>query len=86
MIKVSQYLFDFNFLIRHKIDKFNIILDTLFKFQVDVFITNKLNILELLYDHSIKLRETNYVTNTSTISIYYVTLIEIVNEFKVRLK
>ena len=53
LVKASQYLFEFNLFIRHKIDKFNIIFDILFKLQIDVTFIEKIDVLKSLYDSSI---------------------------------
>ena len=54
-VRTSQYLSDFNFFIHHKIDKFNVILDVLFKLQADVTFIEKIDVLKSLYDFSIEL-------------------------------
>ena len=85
LIKASQYLFDFNLFIRHKIDKTNIIFDVFFKLQVDASIFEKIEILKSFYEHSLKSIHDDLIVETS-ILYHHVNLIEMSNDFKRRLK
>ena len=86
LVKASQYLFDFNIFVRHKIDKINIVFDALSRLQTNVVIIDKLSILKSLYDHFIDLLDVDFVTYTSNLSIYHIILIEMNDEFKQKLK
>ena len=91
LVKALQYLFNFNFFIRHKINKFNVIFDVLFKLQVDMTFIKKIDVLKLLYEFSIELYEKNLIIKTMKLLTkqfvcYYMTLIKMTNEFKKRLK
>ena len=85
-VKASQYLFDFNIFVRHKIDKINIVFDALSRLQTNVVTIDKLSILKSLYDHFIDLLDVDFVTYTSNLSIYHIILIEMNDEFKQKLK
>ena len=87
LIQVSQYFFNFNFVIQRKTKKFNIILNVLSRLfnvtQLDV--KNKIEILNALYNYSINFSksELRFVTLQNTLTIvYYVILIKISNKFK----
>ena len=86
LVRTSQYLFDFNIFVRHKIDKINIVFDALSRLQTNVVIIDKLSILKSLYDHFIDLLDVDFVTYTSNLSIYHIILIEMNDEFKQKLK
>ena len=91
LIKASQYLFNFNLFIRHKIDKFNVVSDVLFKLQVDIALIEKIDVLKSLYEFSIELCEENLIIKTMKFLLkqfvcYHMTLIEMTNKFKERLK
>ena len=86
LVKASQYLFDFNIFVRHKIDKINIVFDALFRLQTNVFIIDKLSVLKSLYDHFIDLLNVDFITYISNLSIYHIILIEINDEFKQKFK
>ena len=77
----------FKLIIRHKIDKVNIISDALLRLKNDVIIKEqKLNILNVLYEHLIKqkLKASSY--EYEEVFIYYITLIKMSNDFKIKLK
>ena len=87
LIQVSQYFFNFNFVIQRKTKKFNIILNVLSRLfnvtQLDV--KNKIEILNALYNYSINFSksELRFVTLQNTLTIvYHVILIKISNKFK----
>ena len=58
-VRVSQYLFEFNFAIRYKNSKKNMIFDALFKFQIkiDVAFEKKQTMFESLYGNLISISE-----------------------------
>ena len=85
LIKASQYLFEFNLFIRHKVDKTNVIFDVFFKFQTDASISEKIEILKSFYEHSLKSIHENLTVETS-ILYHHVSLIEMFDDFKQRLK
>ena len=90
-IRTSQYVFDFNFFIRHKIDKFNVIFDVLFKLQVDVTFIKKIDVLKLLYDFLIELYQGDLIIKSidslsKQLVCYHIILIKMTNELKKRLK
>ena len=90
-VRVSQYLFNFNIIIRHKFDKFNIMLDALSRLsnKTTIDVTNKIEILDILYEYLVKLTNekfrTTIIQNLSTIT-YYVILMKIFDDFKNKLK
>ena len=86
LIKISQYLFDFNIFIRYKIDKINIMFNALSRLQTNVVIINKLSILKSLYDYFIDLLNVDFITYTSNLLTYHIILIEMSDEFKQKLK
>ena len=91
LVRVSQYLSNFNLIVKYKFDKFNIILDAFSRFQnnTNVSINEKIDILKALYNVFIEFCHENLITITSSLSkqsIYYITLIKIINEFKQKLK
>ena len=93
LIRVSQYLSSFNIVIRHKSNKSNVIFDVLSrlfdKLSTQSNVIDKVEILDVLYEHSVNLSNHelrfNIIQNLSSIS-YHVTLIEMSNDFKQRLK
>ena len=86
-IKASQYLFSFNLQVKHKIEKFNIIFDVFFRLQADVNTIEKIDVFETLYEVLIQLCNDDLVTVLSkSLSIYYIILIKLTNEFKTRLQ
>ena len=84
-VRASQYFFDFNLSIRHKIDKINVISNALFKLQADVSLIEKIDVLKSLYNHSITSLFENLIVEIS-VFYYHVALIEMSNDFKLRLK
>ena len=85
LMRTSQYLSDFNLYVRHKVDKANVMSDVLFKLQVDVFIIDKIDVLESLYEHALKFTQANLILKTS-LYFHHVILVEMSNDFKIRLK
>ena len=85
LIKTSQYLFEFNLFMQHKVDTINVIFDAFFKFQIDASIFEKIEILKLFYEHSLKSIFDDLIVETS-IFYHHVNLIEMLNDFKQRLK
>ena len=84
-VRTSQYFFDFNLSVRHKIDKINVISNVLFKLQTNVSLIEKIDVLKSLYDHSM----TSFFENLTVeilVFYYHVALIEMSNDFKLRLK
>ena len=91
LVKASQYFFDFNFSIRYKIDKFNVIFDVLFKLQINVTFIEKIDVLKSLYDFLIELcKDDLTIKSVNSLSkqlvCYHITLIKMTNELKKRLK
>ena len=90
-VRASQYLFNFNIIIRHKFDKFNIMLDALSRLsnKTTIDVTNKIEILDILYEYLVKLTNEKFRTiiiqDLSTIT-YHVILIKIFDDFKNKLK
>ena len=85
-IRASQYFFDFNLQIKHKVDKFNVISNAFFRFQTNVTTTKKIDVFETLYDSLIDLCDDDLITKESAFLTCYITLIEITNDFKNKLK
>ena len=92
LIKNFQYFFNFNIAVRHKIDKFNVIFNVLFRFSDtsrQQNVTNKIDILNVLYDHVVKLLKYKlyfFILQNLLTIIYHATLMKIFNNFKQRLK
>ena len=88
LIRVSQYLFNFNIFLRHKTNKTNIIFNILFRLPTHTSQMNDVNkkeILNILYGHSIEI--VNEKLNDIFIAmIYHIILIKMSNDFKQRLK
>ena len=90
-VRASQYLFNFNIIIRHKFNKFNVILNALSRLsnKTIVNVTNKIEILNVLYKYFMKLTNEKFRTiiiqDLSTIT-YHVILIKIFDDFKNKLK
>ena len=87
LMRISQYFFSFNFVIRHKTKKFNIISNALSRLFniIQLNVKNKIKILNTLYNYSINFlkNELRFVILQNTLTIvYYVILIKIFNEFK----
>ena len=85
LMRVSQYLFDFNLSVKHKVDKANVMSNVLFKLQTDVIMTDKIDVLESLYEHILKFTQTDLILKTS-LYFHHVILIEMSNDFKIRFK
>ena len=85
LVRISQYLFDFNLSVKHKVDKTNVMSNVLFKLQVDVIIIDKIDVFESLYEHILKFTQTNLILKTF-LYFHHVTLIEMSNDFKIRFK
>ena len=83
LIRVSQYLLEFNLIIRYKIDKINVVLDALSRLQVDVAIKKKQVVLKSLYNSLVTLNKR--IAPLEVLLIYHITLIEISDNFKKRL-
>ena len=91
LVRASQYLFNFNIIIRHKFDKFNVIFDALSRLsnKTTTNVTNKIEILDVLYKHFVKLTNEKFRTTiiqNLSIVIYHVILMKIFDDFKNRLK
>ena len=91
LVRASQYLFNFNIIIRHKFNKFNVIFDALSRLlnKITIDVTNKVEIFDVLYEYFVKLTNKKFRTTiiqNLTIVIYYIILIKISNDFKRRLK
>ena len=92
LIRISQYFFNFNIAVRHKIHKFNVMSNVLFRFLKTLRqqnVTNKIDILNILYNHIVKLLKYKlyfFILHNLLAIIYYATLIKIFNNFKQRLK
>ena len=84
-IRVFQYLFEFNFAIRHKNDKKNMIFNALFKLQtkINVAFEKKQTMFENLYDNFISVLKQHVLSKV--VFIYYITLIKMSDDFKKRL-
>ena len=86
-IRVSQYFFNFNLQVKHKIKKFNIVLNVLSRLQIDVVINEKIDVFETFYEIFIHLCKNDLIIAFSkSLSIYYITLMKLTNEFKFRLQ
>ena len=91
LVKTSQYLFNFNLFVRHKINKVNVIFDVLSKLQIDVTFIKKIGVLKSLYDFSIELCQGDLtIKSIDSLSkqfvCYHIILIKMTNELKKKLK
>ena len=86
-IWISQYFFDFNLQMKHKTEKFNVIFDVFLGLQVDVIINEKIDVFETFYEVFIQLCNDDLtIVFSKSLSIYHIILIELTNEFKIRLQ
>ena len=85
LMKTSQYLSEFNLFIRHKVDKVNVMSNAFFRFQTNVFIIEKIEMLKSLYEHSLKSSYEDFIAKTS-LFYHHVALMKMSNDFKRRLK
>ena len=85
LMRASQYLFDFNLFVRHKVDKANVMSNALFRLQVDVSVINKIDVFESLYEHALKFTQIDLILKTS-LYFHHVVLVKMSNDFKARLK
>ena len=85
-IRASQYLFDFNLQMRHKIDKFNIVSNAFFRLQTNVITTKKIDVLKAFYESSIELCDDDLITKESAFLTCHIILIEMTDDFKNKLK
>ena len=91
LVRASQYLFNFNIIIRYKFDKFNVIFDVLSRLsnKTTIDVTNKIKILDILYKYLVKLTNKKFRTTiiqNMSIVVYYIILMKISNDFKRKLK
>ena len=84
-MRISQYLFDFNLFVKHKIDKVNVMSNALFRLQIDVFVIDKIDVFESLYEQILKFTQIDLILKTS-LYFYHVILMKMSNDFKVRFK
>ena len=71
---------------RHKADKSNIVPDALSRLQADVATAEKVGVLEALYGSPIELCDGDVATETLEILVHHITLVEMVDDFKDRLR
>ena len=91
LVRASQYLFNFNIIIRHKFNKFNVIFNALscLSNKMTINVTNKIEIFDILYEHFVKLINKKFRTTiiqNLSIVVYYIILIKILNNIKYKLK
>ena len=84
-VRISQYLFDFNLFVKHKINKTNVVSDVLFKLQIDVIIIDKIDVFELLYEHILKFTQVNMILKIF-LYFHHMMIVEMSDDFKIRLK
>ena len=89
LVCVSQYLFNFNIILRYKTNKSNVISNVLSRLSAHITFqmnnVNKKRILEILYDQLIGIVNEE-LNNIFIAMIYHVILIKMSNDFKQRLK
>ena len=91
LMRVLQYFFNFNLLVRYKFEKFNVISNVLSRLLnvLQSNVKNKIEVLNALYNYLINFsnNELRFVIlqNMSTIT-YYIILIKMFDEFKQRFK
>ena len=98
LIKIFQYLLSFNLIIRYKINKLNvisnafsrlsktnsdIILNVFFKMPGTSFDSSFENFFDVFYDYAVEILDSNLIKITKTKVVYHITLIEILNDFKI---
>ena len=71
---------------KYKIDKFNVVLNVFFCFQIDVITTKKIDVLKFFYESFIELCNDDLITKKSIEYTYHIILIEITNNFKQKLQ
>ena len=86
LIKASQYLLNFNFVIRYKINKSNVILNALFKLSKTKFDSFFERIFNVFYDYVVEILDPNLIKITKIKVIYHITLIKMSNDFKIRFR
>ena len=84
-VRTLQYFFNFNLFVRHKTNKINVVLNVFLKLQANVSFIEKIEILKLLYDHSMTSQSKN-LTIEILIFYHHVALIKMSNDFKLRFK
>ena len=88
LVRASQYLSGFNLTLRHKSGKTNIVPDALSRLQADVSTAEKIGELEALYGCPVNLAQhelSSLLPDLAPVA-YHVTLVEMADEFKNRLK
>ena len=85
LMRVSQYFLSFNIVIRHKVNKTNVVSDALFRLKINIALDtlNETRILDVLYEHSVEILS---LINVEFQLVFHVTLMKMKNEFKTRLK
>ena len=83
LIKAFQYLSNFNLAIYYKIDKLNVILNAFSKLSKKDFDSFFEEILNILYDHIVKIFDLNFINIIKVKVVYHITLIEMSNNFKI---
>ena len=83
LIKVSQYLLSFNFIIHYKIDKLNVISNALFKLSKTDFDSFFEEIFDVFYDHVVEILDSNFINVIKIKVIYHITLVKMSNNFKI---
>ena len=87
LVRASQYLSGFELAIRHKAGKANIVSDALSRLKNDTIVKEQEpSILNVLYGHSMKQESEAPSYEYEEAFIYHVTLIEMSDDFKVKLK
>ncbi len=82
---ISQYLSNFNIVIRHKVEKMNVVSDALSCLKINIALDtlNETKIFDVLYKHSVEILS---LMNVKFQLVFHITLMKMKNEFKTRLK
>ena len=93
LIRASQYFFNFNIVIRYETKKFNMMSNVFLRLSnkksIQSNFNNKIDVLNILYDNSMKLKNHEFriviIQNLSIIT-YYVILMKMFDDFRKRFK
>ena len=74
----------FNFIIRYKINKLNVISNALFKLFKTNFDSFFKGIFDIFYDYIVEILNSDFIKITKIKIVYHITFIKMLNDFKIR--